>query len=122
MQILHLAHHHQYHIIKLKIILIILICLLCTGCSQDKVNINKIDIKSVEITDVIEIEYINNTDICLKYEYYFKNGILSIYFVETDKKNTYENLIQIKNTFSDIKAIEIIDDTQSRAIYPQLFW
>ena len=52
----------------------------------------------------------------------FKNGILSIYFVETDKKNTYENLIQIKNTFSDIKAIEIIDDTQSRAIYPQLFW
>lgn len=51
-----------------------------------------------------------------------KNGILSIYFVETDKKNTYENLIQIKNTFSDIKAIEIIDDTQSRAIYPQLFW
>ena len=72
MQILHLAHHHQYHIIKLKIILIILICLLCTGCSQDKVNINKIDIKSVEITDVIEIEYINNTDICLNYEYYFK--------------------------------------------------
>ena len=71
MQILHLAHHHQYHIIKLKIILIILICLLCTGCSQDKVNINKIDIKSVEITDVIEIEYINNTDICLNYEYYF---------------------------------------------------
>lgn len=122
MKILHLAHHHQYHIIKLKIILIILICLLCTGCSQDKVNINKIDIKSVEITDVIEIEYINNTDICLNYEYYFKNGILSIYFVETDKKNTYENLIQIKNTFSDIKAIEIIDDTQSRAIYPQLFW
>ena len=122
MQILHLAHHHQYHIIKLKIILIILICLLCTGCSQDKVNINKIDIKSVEITDVIEIEYINNTDICLNYEYYFKNGILPIYFVETDKKNTYENLIQIKNTFSDIKAIEIIDDTQSRAIYPQLFW
>lgn len=122
MQILHLAHHHQYHIIKLKIILIILICLLFTGCSQDKVNINKIDIKSVEITDVIEIEYINNTDICLNYEYYFKNGILSIYFVETDKKNTYENLIQIKNTFSDIKAIEIIDDTQSRAIYPQLFW
>lgn len=122
MQILHLAHHHQYHIIKLKIILIILICLLCTGCSQDKVNINKIDIKSVEITDVIEIEYINNTDIYLNYEYYFKNGILSIYFVETDKKNTYENLIQIKNTFSDIKAIEIIDDTQSRAIYPQLFW
>lgn len=122
MQILHLAYHHQYHIIKLKIILIILICLLCTGCSQDKVNINKIDIKSVEITDVIEIEYINNTDICLNYEYYFKNGILSIYFVETDKKNTYENLIQIKNTFSDIKAIEIIDDTQSRAIYPQLFW
>lgn len=122
MQILHLAHHHQYHIIKLKIILIILICLLCTGYSQDKVNINKIDIKSVEITDVIEIEYINNTDICLNYEYYFKNGILSIYFVETDKKNTYENLIQIKNTFSDIKAIEIIDDTQSRAIYPQLFW
>lgn len=124
MQILHLAHHHhhQYHIIKLKIILIILICLLCTGCSQDKVNINKIDIKSVEITDVIEIEYINNTDICLNYEYYFKNRILSIYFVETDKKNTYENLIQIKNTFSDIKAIEIIDDTQSRAIYPQLFW
>ena len=122
MQILHLAHHHQYHIIKLKIILIILICLLCTGCSQDKVNINKIDIKSVEITDVIEIEYINNTDICLNYEYYFKNGILSIYSVETDKKNTYENLIQIKNTFSDIKAIEIIDDTQSRAIYPQLFW
>lgn len=122
MQILHLAHHHQYHSIKLKIILIILICLLCTGCSQDKVNINKIDIKSVEITDVIEIEYINNTDICLNYEYYFKNGILSIYFVETDKKNTYENLIQIKNTFSDIKAIEIIDDTQSRAIYPQLFW
>ncbi len=122
MQILHLAHHHQYHIIKLKIILIILICLLCTGCSQDKVNINKIDIKSVEITDVIEIEYINNTDICLNYEYYFKNGILSIYFVETDKKNPYENLIQIKNTFSDIKAIEIIDDTQSRAIYPQLFW
>ncbi len=122
MQILHLAHHHQYHIIKLKIILIILICLLCTGCSQDKVNINKIDIKSVEITDVIEIEYINNTDICLNYEYYFENGILSIYFVETDKKNTYENLIQIKNTFSDIKAIEIIDDTQSRAIYPQLFW
>lgn len=122
MQILHLAHHHQYHIIKLKIILIILICLLCTGCSQDKVNINKIDIKSVEITDVIGIEYINNTDICLNYEYYFKNGILSIYFVETDKKNTYENLIQIKNTFSDIKAIEIIDDTQSRAIYPQLFW
>ena len=122
MQILHLAHHHQYHIIKLKIILIILICLLCTGCSQDKVNINKIDIKSVEITDVIEIEYINNTDICLNYEYYFKNGISSIYFVETDKKNTYENLIQIKNTFSDIKAIEIIDDTQSRAIYPQLFW
>lgn len=122
MQILHLAHHHQYHIIKLKIILIILICLLCTGCAQDKVNINKIDIKSVEITDVIEIEYINNTDICLNYEYYFKNGILSIYFVETDKKNTYENLIQIKNTFSDIKAIEIIDDTQSRAIYPQLFW
>ena len=122
MQILHLAHHHQYHIIKLKIILIILICLLCTGCSQDKVNINKIDIKSVEITDVIEIEYINNTDICLNYEYYFKNGILSIYFVETDKKNTYENLIQIKNTFSDTKAIEIIDDTQSRAIYPQLFW
>lgn len=120
MQILHLAHHHQYHIIKLKIILIILICLLCTGCSQDKVNINKIDIKSVEITDVIE--YINNTDICLNYEYYFKNGILSIYFVETDKKNTYENLIQLKNTFSDIKAIEIIDDTQSRAIYPQLFW
>lgn len=123
MQILHLAHHHhQYHIIKLKIILIILICLLCTGCSQDKVNINKIDIKSVEITDVIEIEYINNTDICLNYEYYFKNRILSIYFVETDKKNTYENLIQIKNTFSDIKAIEIIDDTQSRAISPQLFW
>lgn len=122
MQILHLAHHHQYHIIKLKIILIILIYLLCTGCSQDKVNINKIDIKSVEITDIIEIEYINNTDICLNYEYYFKNGILSIYFVETDKKNTYENLIQIKNTFSDIKAIEIIDDTQSRAIYPQLFW
>ena len=122
MQILHLAHHHQYHIIKLKIILIILIYLPCTGCSQDKVNINKIDIKSVEITDVIEIEYINNTDICLNYEYYFKNGILSIYFVETDKKNTYENLIQIKNTFSDIKAIEIIDDTQSRAIYPQLFW
>lgn len=122
MQILHLAHHHQYHIIKLKIILIILICLLCTGCSQDKVNINKIDIKSVEITDVIEIEYINNTDICLNYEYYFKNGILSINFVETDKKNPYENLIQIKNTFSDIKAIEIIDDTQSRAIYPQLFW
>lgn len=122
MQILHLAHHHQYHIIKLKIILIILICLLCTGCSQDKVNINKIDIKSVEITDVIEIEYINNTDICLNYEYNFKNGILSIYFVETDKKNTYENLIQIKKTFSDIKAIEIIDDTQSRAIYPQLFW
>ena len=96
MQILHLAHHHQYHIIKLKIILIILICLLCTGCSQDKVNIKKIDIKSVEITDVIEIEYIHNTDICLNYEYYFKNGILSIYFVETDKKNTYENLIQIK--------------------------
>lgn len=122
MQILHLAHHQQYHIIKLKIILIILICLLCTGCSQDKVNINKIDIKSVEITDVIEIEYINNTNICLNYEYYFKNGILSIYFVETDKKNTYENLIQIKKTFSDIKAIEIIDDTQSRAIYPQLFW
>lgn len=122
MQILHLAHHHHYHIIKLKIILIILICLLCTECSQDKVNINKIDIKSVEITDVIEIEYINNTDICLNYEYYFKNGILSICFVETDKKNTYENLIQIKNTFSDIKAIEIIDDTQSRAIYPQLFW
>lgn len=122
MQILHLAHHHQYHIIKLKIILIILICLLCTGCSKDKVNINKIDIKSVEIIDVIEIKYINNTDICLNYEYYFKNGILSIYFVETDKKNTYENLIQIKNTFSDIKAIEIIDDTQSRAIYPQLFW
>lgn len=123
MQILHLAHHHhQYHIIKLKIILIIFICLLCTGCSQDKVNINKIDIKSVEITDVIKIEYINNTDICLNCEYYFKNGILSIYFVETDKKNTYENLMQIKNTFSDIKAIEIIDDTQSRAIYPQLFW
>lgn len=42
--------------------------------------------------------------------------------METDKKNTYENLIQIKNTFSDIKAIEIIDDTQNRAIYPQLFW
>ena len=42
--------------------------------------------------------------------------------METDKKNTYENLIQIKNTFSDIKTIEIIDDTQSRAIYPQLFW
>lgn len=42
--------------------------------------------------------------------------------METDKKNTYENLIQIKNIFSDIKAIEIIDDTQSRSIYPQLFW
>ena len=42
--------------------------------------------------------------------------------MKTDKKNTYENLIQIKNTLSDIKTIEIIDDTQSRAIYPQLFW
>lgn len=42
--------------------------------------------------------------------------------METDKKNTYENLIQIKNTFLDIKAIEIIDDARSRAIYPQLFW
>lgn len=42
--------------------------------------------------------------------------------MKTDKKNTYENLIQIKNTLSDIKAIEIIDDTQCRAIYPQLFW
>ena len=42
--------------------------------------------------------------------------------MKTDKKNTYENLIQIKNTLSDIKAIEIIYDTQSRAIYPQLFW
>lgn len=34
--------------------------------------------------------------------------------METDKKNTYENLIQIKNTFSDIKAIEIIDDRHTK--------
>ena len=122
MQILPLVHHLQYHIIKHKKVLMILLCLLCTGCSQDKVDITKIEIKSVEISDTIENIYVNNTDSYLNYEYYFKNGILSIYFIKTDKKKIFENLIEIKNTYSDIEAIEIIDDTQSRAIYPQLFW
>lgn len=122
MQILPLVHHLQYHIIKSKKVLIILLCLLCAGCSQDKVDINKIEIKSVEISDTIEIIYINNADSYLNYEYYFKNGILSIYFIKTDEKKIFENQIEIKNTYSDIEAIEIIDDTQSRAIYPQLFW
>ena len=121
MQILPLVHHLQYHIIKYIKVLIILLCLLCTGCSQDKVDINKIEVKGVQISDTIEIMYINNTDSYLNYEYYFKNGILSVYFIKTDKEKTPENLIEIKNTYSDIEAIEIIDDTQSRAIYPQLF-